>query len=521
MRSTIWLPPVPEALSLDRLLRSRAAAAPDVPLMISAEWPEPVSVGAMARMAGAAAAWLAARGIGPGDRIAVWGQNSVPWAVWLCAAAWRGAAVVALHPQLGGGDLKSALDQAKTSWLIVDEMARGRSLADVARAVQPDRLTVMPGGDGALDLAAVIDLDAPVPPLLGDADAPVNLQFTSGSTGRPKIVELSHRALVLNAQATAEAAGIVPGDVMVSPLPFVHAAGLSSGFVLALAVGSTWITGHRFRPDVTLAQIRLHRATVLQGVPTMFKALLDLVEQQGVKTDSLRLGFIGGAPCPPDLCRRAIDVLGLDHIAIVYGQTEFGPTISITTGQEPGDLSLTSVGPAIANTEVRIVDPATLQDATGDGEIWVRGPTLMNGYFENPDANAAAVTADGWLRTGDLGRIVQNCLQVTARLKELIIRGGENVSPYEVEDALRDAPGVADICAVPAPSAHWGEEICAVLLRQPGHEIDLAVLKARAEARLTRFKRPDRYILRDELPLLPSGKVDRRAVRDAVQRGEW
>ncbi len=333
---------------------------------------------------------------------------------------------------------------------------------------------------------------------------------------------LSHRALVINAVLTARAAGIVAGDRLASPLPLVHAAGLSSGFVLALATGALWCTSHRFQPETLLAQIAAWRCTVVQGVPTMFKALLDLPQTAQTDLSSLRLGFIGGAACPPALCQRIVDELALRHLAIVYGQTEFGPTIALTTGAEPADLALTSAGAPLPGVELAIVDPRSGVPVApeGEGEIRVRGATVMDGYFEDPDATAAAITAEGWLRTGDLGRVVRGCLQVTGRIKELIIRGGENVSPYAVEDALRRAPGIADAVAIPVPSAHWGEAICAVLLGRPGVAVDLGAVRAAAEAALPRFMRPDRYLVRSEFPLLPSGKIDRVAIRRAVAAGD-
>ena len=380
--------------------------------------------------------------------------------------------------------------------------------------------SIQPGGDGAIEPTALLAENENIPTAQGRPEAPLNLQFTSGSTGRPKAVVLSQRALVLNALRTARAAGIGGEDRIASPLPLYHAAGLSSGLVLSLATGALWCASHRFEPRTSLDVIEDRAATVFQGVPTMFKGLCDAIADRPEAAASVRLGFIGGAPCPPDLCRQAIRDLGLERLTVVYGQTEFGPTISLTTGTEPGDLTLTTVGPPIEGTDVRIVDPTSGEDGA-EGEIWVRGDTLMDGYFGDDEATAASVTGDGWLRTGDLGTIDRGCLKVTGRLKELIIRGGENVSPTEVEEVLRAVPGVVDAVVVPAPSTHWGEEICAVLLTSLADPPDLEAISAFCAARLARYKRPDRYVLRDVLPALPSGKVDRAAVRRAVAAGDW
>jgi fatty-acyl-CoA synthase len=509
-------------VTLDEILLRRAAREPDSTAIVMAEDGHAVTLSELRRWAGAAASFLAAKGIARGERIAIWGQNSVGWAVWLCGASWRGIGVVALHPLLAEEDLALSVEQALPTWLIVDETCRGRNLAEIAaRVAGPRGLTIMPGGDGLPDFRSVLDPSEPVPERLGRPEDVLNLQFTSGSTGRPKLVALSQRALITNAVQTARGAGIGPGDSLCSPLPLFHSAGISSGLILSLATGAPWCTTHRFRPDSALTQINANGCTVLQGVPTMFKGLLDLMDQSGADTPSLRLGFIGGAPCPPDLSRRAIDRLGLERMVVTYGQTEFGPTMALSRGDEPADLALTSAGPPMPGTQMRIVDPASGLDAEpeAEGEIWVRGPTRMEGYLFDAAATGAAVTPDGWLRTGDLGRIVRGCVQITARLKELIIRGGENVSPYEVEDALRGAAGMADICVVPVPSAHWGEEICAVILRQPAQAPDLTDLAARAERKLARYKRPDRYVVVDELPSLPSGKIDRVAVRKRMAQG--
>lgn len=517
-------------LPLDAIIIEWAAREPDRPLIATAERPAPVTARELKELAGAAARTLALWGIGPGDRVAVWGENTLAWAVWLCAAAWRGAAVVALHPALEAEDLADALRRSRSHWLVVDEAVRGRRLGNIAADVQremrrePDNVlrgvSMVPDDNGDPDILRLVcgGLSAPEP--AGRLDLPLNIQFTSGSTGAPKAVVLSQRALILNARRTAAAAGIDGRDRIVSPLPLYHAAGLSSGLILSLVTGALWCTSRRFTPKASLKQIETHSATVFQGVPTMFSGLLAAVAAQPGSATSLRLGFIGGAPCPPDLCRRAVDILGLERMTIVYGQTEFGPTISLTSGAEPDDLALTSVGAPLPGTDVRIVDPVLGSDSE-TGEIWVRGETKMEGYFGDPDATAAAVVEDGWLRTGDLGSIDRGNLKITGRLKELIIRGGENVSPTEVEDVLRGAPGVRDVVVVPVPSDHWGEEICAVILPTRKGRIDTGRLSEFCESRLARYKRPDHYILRDEIPTLPSGKIDRVAIRRAVAADEW
>ena len=518
------------ALSVDALLAERVAREPDAPVIAMLEWPEVVTVARLHGLAGSAAAFLAARGIRPGDRVVIWGQNSISWLVWLCAAAWRGAAVVALNPTAGEPELAAAVGRTRPKWIVADAVARGRDLGGMAqraaaafRSSGLEGVTVVPGADGAPDFEPLLDHATPPPPLLGQPDAPLCLQLTSGSTGQPKAVVLSHRALLLNAARTAAHAGFVATDRLASPMPLCHAAGLSSGFVLALATGALWCTSPRFQAAHLWSLIDRHRCTVLQGVPTMFTGLLGFVEQHGLATPSLRLGFMGGSHCPMELRTRSAERFGLDHVVTVYGQTEFGPTIALTTAADPPAAGLDSVGRVVPGTAVRIVDPASGRDLAdgAEGEVWVQGPTMMIGYFDDPRATAAAVTADGWLRTGDLGRQEGGLLHITGRLKELIIRGGENVAPQAVENALRDAPGIADLVAVPRPSAFWGEEICLVLLAAKGGTVDIAALRALAEARLPRFSRPDGYVLRDVLPLLPSGKVDRAAIRRAVASGEW
>lgn len=524
-RAVVPLDPLP---SLDALLRERAEREPERPLLSSDG--QTLRAGELASLAGIAAARLAALGIGPGDRLALWGQNSSAWVVWLAAAAWRGAAIVALHPGLGREELTQALGKAKAGWLILEEVARGRSLRDLAQEVTghacdgrpgPTRIaglrgaSTMPGGDGRPDLHALLDRSLAAPEGLGKPSDPLAYLFTSGSSGRPKLVQLSHHALMLNAQRTAACAGIDGSDRIATPLPLHHAGGLSSGLLLSLVTGARWCSLARFQPQAWARQIEAEQCTVVQGVPTMFKALMEEASIRPGRCASLRLGFIGAAHVPSALSAAAVEVLGLDRMCVVYGQSEFGPTISLTTGREPTEAGDANVGAVLEGTEVRIIDPGSgLVSPEGQpGEIQVRGDTCMDGYFDDPEATRAALTDDRWLRTGDLGVLSHGCLRILDRIKNLIIRGGENVSASEVEEVILEWPGLQEACVVPVPSAHWGEAVCAVVQPMAGSTLDLDALLAHAGKRLARYKRPDHILCWTALPLLASGKVDRRSVK--------
>ncbi len=522
-------PLVGEHTTVDAIVRHWAERHPERPLLRIAG--STLSAAELSSRSGALAAWLAARGIGPADRIAVCGQNSFAWVVWLVAAAWRGAAVVAVHPGSQPGEFSQSLTQAQATWLVVDETVRGRDLGALAQrlsGLSPDSpcpspivpglrgLTLLRGEEGSPVFDAGVDWQACAPQPLSTPQAALALVFTSGSSGRPKLVQLSHRAIVLNAWRTAEGAGIGAEDRIASPLPLYHAGGLSSGLVLSLVTGALWSSQPRFAAQDLLAMIDADCSTVVQGVPTMFKALMVEAAKRPLHKRSLRLGFAGAAHVSPALTRAAMQTLGLRHMCVVYGQSEFGPTITLNPDHGDDESAEGHVGEPIAGTELRIADPATGAPCEPGqaGEIQVRGLTLMDGYLDDDAATRAAIDGAGWLHTGDLGTLNQGRLRILGRLKNLIIRGGENISAGEIEDVLLDEPGVADACVVPVPSEHWGEVVCAVVQPAPGAQPDAATLQDRVAGRLARYKRPEHVLFWNALPLLPSGKVDRRQVRD-------
>ncbi|WP_320065515.1 class I adenylate-forming enzyme family protein [Micromonospora sp. RTGN7] len=509
-------------LALDAVLLDGAARYPDRPLYAFAELDRPVTHAEFAELAGRGAAVLAAQGIGRGDRIAVWSENSLAWLTLLAAAAWRGAALVTLHPALTGAELAEAVARARPRRLFVAGRIRHRNApAEAAAALaglpyMPDGIHTLDDDGGRTALAALPGWADGTPAPGGHADATLNIQFTSGSTGPAKMVALSARHLVRNAQWTALAAKLRPTDTLASPLPLAHAAGLSSGAVLSLVTGALWVSTCRFRSETVLDMVERYRCTVLQAVPTMATMLADRVESEPGRWDlsSLRVGFLGGAPCPPALRERTVRVLGLDRVAVVYGQTEAGPTISV----DPGDGSCApaglTVGRIVPGLDAAVVQPGTQHAVPlGEaGELQVRGESVMSGYVDDPAATAGALTVNGWLRTGDLGALTaERVFTLTGRVKELIIRGGENISPAEVEAALLDDPAVGQACVLGVPSARWGEEVGALLIAAPGARLDTDVVVAAVTGRLARHKLPTRVRAVPGLPVLPSGKVDRRA----------
>lgn len=518
---------IPPALDLTVL--ERAARQPDRALYVFDDPDRPVTTGEFADLAGRAAAVLAAQGVGRGDRIAVWAENGLAWLVLLAAAAWRGAALTTLHPALTGPELTSALARARPRRLFAAELVRDRpgpptvtrALAGLPPGERPDGWHVLGADLGAAALAGLPGWDDPVPPPVGDPDAACNIQFTSGSTGPAKMVSLSAANLLTNAAWTAEAARLRPDDRIASPLPLAHAAGLGSGAMLALVTGALWVSTRRFRTEPVLDQIERHACTVVQAVPTMASMLADRVERDPGRWDlsSLRVGFLGGAACAPALLTRTRRVLGLDRVAVVYGQTEAGPTISLDPGDGTCGAPGHTVGRVLPALEATVVDPATRAPVPAGqvGELLVRGESVTRGYADDPFTTAAAITSDGWLRTGDLGALTGGkVLTLAGRIKELIIRGGENVHPAEVEAVLADDPAVARVCVLGVPSPRWGEEVAALVVTVPGGRCDVDRLTRTATQRLARHKVPTLIRTVADLPLLPSGKVDRRAARDLL-----
>jgi fatty-acyl-CoA synthase len=347
-------------------------------------------------------------------------------------------------------------------------------------------------------------------------DDVINMQYTSGTTGFPKGVMLSSRNIVNNGYWLAEGLGLTPADRLCLSVPLFHCFGCVIGVLGAFTHGACLCPVESFDARRVLETIDRERCTTLFGVPTMFLAELEDPEFERFDLTSLRTGVMAGAPCPEPLMHKVIDGMHLPEMTIVYGLTEASPGITQTRRHASIEERTQTVGRALPEVEVRIVDPTEHDVATGErGELWARGYVVMKGYYNMPEQTSAAITADGWLRSGDQASIDDSGnVRITGRIKDLIIRGGENIAPKEVEDVLRQHPAVLDVSVYGIASEFFGEEVAAAIRMRPGEPCDPAALIAFCEERLARFKVPRHIRFVDAFPMTASGKTQKFRLRE-------
>jgi fatty-acyl-CoA synthase len=349
-------------------------------------------------------------------------------------------------------------------------------------------------------------------------DDPAQIQYTSGTTGAPKGALLHHRGLVTNAGYVWRRAGVGRGAIFASAMPLFHTAGCAMGVLGVATCRGTLLLLQLFDPELMLEAIETHRADAVLGVPTMHLALLEHPRFAETDTSSVRLAMSGGSPVAPELVRRVESGYGC-RFSTVFGQTELSPIVTETSPDAPDEERLETSGQPLWNVEVKIAGLDGRPLPLGEqGEICARGYQAMLGYFDRPDETAATIDAEGWVHTGDLGTLDANgCLRVTGRLKDMIIRGGENVYPAEIELALFEHPQVADAVVVGIPDDRWGERVAAVVRpADPAAPPAAADLHAFCRASLAPHKTPVEWWLADAFPLTGSGKVRKFAVAEAI-----
>jgi fatty-acyl-CoA synthase/long-chain acyl-CoA synthetase len=457
---------------------------------------------------------------GPGESVAVWAPNVVEWPVIQYAAALSGLVLVALNPVLRDDELEYALTHSGAKVLLHADVSRDYPLTEVATRVC-DRIEGLQRISLSEDRWRDAEPDGAELPDVG-VDEVAMLQYTSGTTGRPKGVVLTHRALVNVAKLTLEAAAAPAGAVCVNPLPMFHTAGCVIATLGPLWLGGTTVLIDRFTPAAALDVLRAERADVLFYVPAILDALLSVQRAELSAAPRIPIIMGGAALVSPELIDGAAEVFGATVLNL-FGQTELAPVLSMT---RPGDTRadrLATVGRPLPQVECKIVDPASGSvAAVGEpGEICARGYQQFTGYLADPAATAATVDADGFVHTGDLGAMDERgYLTVTGRLKDIIIRGGENISPAAVERQLVGHEQVTDIVVLGLPDDRWGEIVAAVLCADGDPTNVREALVAQAESALAPYKVPSRWFVADEFPVTPTGKVRKFALRDAILRGE-
>ncbi len=455
-------------------------------------------------------AWALLETFRVGDTVALWSPNCPQWMFLELGAALAGLKLVTVNPAYLTQELLHVLQQSEATGLLCAAEYRGRDFVGMVREVRdqlPASLAVLtlPAWAERVRVARTTGL-----PIVSPDDV-AQIQYTSGTTGFPKGAELTHRGLANNGRLYATAIGATDDDVWVNPMPMFHTAGCGLLTLGCLQTGGTHVLPPAFDPELMLALIEAERGTVVLSVPTMLLRMLDHPSAGTRDLRSWRLATLGGAPVPPELVRRAQDERGL-KVAIGFGQTECSPYITHTIPDDPHPEWWMTVGRPLPGVEAKVVDPeAGHVVPEGEiGEVCTRSPCVMKGYFRNPQATRQAIDSDGWLHTGDLGSMDEHgYLRIQGRLKDMIIRGGENVYPREIEDVLFTHPSVANVAVVGVPDPDWGEVVAAFVQVRPEREVDAATLERFCREHLASYKVPRVWRFLDAFPQTASGKVQK------------
>ncbi|MFN8606462.1 MAG: AMP-binding protein [Vulcanimicrobiota bacterium] len=455
-------------------------------------------------------------GIQRGDRVAVWLNNRQEWIELQFALARLGAILVTVNTAFRTPELEYLLQQCGARALVymqgnacLDFVAEVRALKQ-----QPEFMIFVDANvpEGALDYHSLPSQAVDWPDI--DLDECINMQYTSGTTGYPKGVRLTSRNIVNNAYWLGLGLDYTPEDRLCLCVPLFHCFGCVIGVLGAYTHGASLHLVPSFEPLAVMETVQRDRCTALYGVPTMFLAQLEHPEFARFDFSSLRTGVMAGSLCPEALMRRVIEHMNLGQMTIAYGLTEASPAITQTRLDDPLDLRTQTVGRVLPHLEVEIRDPEGRALAAGElGELCVRGYNVMQGYHNDPDSTARAVDPRGWLATGDQASMCERgYVRITGRIKDIIIRGGENISPKEVEDHLRSHPSVLDAAVYAVPHPKYGEEVAAALrLRRP---VDFDELKRHCSGKLSYFKIPTSWRVVEEFPLTASGKIQKFVLRD-------
>ena len=498
------------------------------------------------RQVDALAAGLVALGLKKGDRIGIWSPNNIEWILTQYATARIGLILVNINPAYRLSELEYALNKSGCKALISAASFKTSDYLKMIRTLAPELEQSEPGQLNAAKLPAlkiVIGIhDSPgagmyafsdIAGLGGDKeraeldditgslspDDPINIQFTSGTTGAPKGATLTHFNIVNNAAHVVGRMNFTEEDRLCIPVPLYHCFGMVMGSLGCVSTGASMVfPGEAFDPEETLRAIAKARCTALYGVPTMFVAMVGHPLIGQLDLSSLRTGVMAGAPCPIEVMKKVIDQMHMSEVTICYGMTETSP-VSFQSGvDDPLEKRVSTVGRIHPHVEVRIVDENGADVPVGtQGELWTRGYSVMRGYWDDAERTAEAIVDGGWMRTGDLAVLdEEGYCQIVGRLKDMIIRGGENIYPREIEEFLFTHPDIQEVQVFGVPDEKFGEEVCAWIVTSEGSTLDEEGVKAYCKDQIAHYKVPRFVRFVSELPMTVTGKPQKFIMRDEM-----
>ena len=506
-----------------------------------------LTYGQLRQRVDALACGLMRLGLKAGERIGIWSPNNAEWTLTQFATAKLGLVLVNINPAYRRSELEYALTKVGCRALIAAPSFKGSDylamLADLApelASCAPGRLRAkrLPGLEFVIRLGAestpgmlnfdtllrtpraddLVDLAR-----LGETlqfDDAVNIQFTSGTTGNPKGATLSHHNILNNGHFVGEAIRLVPGDRLCIPVPLYHCFGMVMGNLGALTHGATMVyPSEGFDAAATLAAVAEERCTVLYGVPTMFIAQLDHPDFARHDLSSLRTGIMAGSPCPIEVMRRVVDKMHMAEVTIAYGMTETSPVSFQSATDDPLERRVSTVGRIQPHCEVKLVDEAGRIVPRGEpGELCTRGYSVMLGYWDDAAKTREAIDAAGWMHTGDLATLdAEGYCNIVGRLKDMVIRGGENLYPREIEEFLYRHPKVQDVQVIGVPDPKYGEELCACVIVRAGEQLGADELRAFCDGQIARHKVPRHIHFVDAFPMTVTGKIQKFRMREQMK----
>ncbi|GEL76272.1 AMP-binding protein [Tenuibacillus multivorans] len=494
-----------------------------------------------------AAKGFMALGIEKGDHVAIWSDNKPEWVTSQFASGKMGAVLVTVNTSYQVQELEYLLQQSDATTLILAETFKGTSYLDILYEVIPELETSKKGElqssklpklknivvlsekqyPGCYNWNDLIQLGERVTDqelderhkTLNYRDV-INMQYTSGTTGFPKGVMLSHYNIVNNGNLVADCIELTKSDRLCIPVPFFHCFGCVMGTLATVAKGATMVIIEQFDPEKVLEAVDREKCTALHGVPTMFIAELNHPNFDQYDLSHLRTGIMAGSNCPMEVMKSVMDKMGISEITIAYGQTESSPVITQTRTDDPIELRVKSVGKAHPNVEVKIIHPGTDDEVPPNtpGELCTRGYLVMEGYYNNEEATQAAIDNEGWLHTGDIAVMDENgYVEVTGRMKDMVIRGGENIYPREIEEFLYTHPDILDVQVIGIPDPKYGEELMAWIITKKQSKLTADEVREFCKGKIAYYKIPKYVEFTDEYPMTASGKIQKFKLREKAK----